>query len=133
MNSVADRQRKIDWLLKNQNLWSGFYDIDNHRAKRIILHMKEAGVISRKTYWRDVRLYDMMQQAREQRRTGIRWSGRSASGAKGRAPIAGRKRGPREMLPSQLGNLRFSVVNVKLKNKMEISYERPENLGRRRL
>lgn len=68
---VSTRQAKVDWLLAHQDLWEGFPRGEQHtdpRQKSIVDEMKKARLISKSTYYPDVNLYNLIVEAREQRR-----------------------------------------------------------------
>jgi len=67
------RAKRVKWLLNNPHLWTGFpdskrYVIDNgyqqNRWRSIVILMKEMGLVSEKTYWRDVNLVNLVAEAR---------------------------------------------------------------------
>lgn len=64
----SSRQNKIDWLLKNQNLWEGWADCFDPRKRSIVEKMREEGLISDKTYWPDDSLTSLINEARKKRR-----------------------------------------------------------------
>lgn len=72
---MSPRQTRINWLLQNQARWEGYPWSDGlrdfDREKALIAEMKTAGVVSQKTNWRDVNLWNLIRQARKQRRTAL--------------------------------------------------------------
>lgn len=67
---VSTTQEKIDWLLKNQNLWEGWrsgWEFDP-RKKSIVDRMKQEGLVSKRTVWMDVEIGNLITKARKQRR-----------------------------------------------------------------
>jgi len=67
------RQEKIDWLLAHQSLWEGWQRRDSPatydpRGRAIVEAMVADGLVSKATYWKDVSLNNLIQEARRQRR-----------------------------------------------------------------
>lgn len=77
----ATRQARIDWLLAHQTLWEGWpsgnfpREIPTRKWITIVDAMREAGLVSAKTNWRDVNLTNLIHDARRQRRMGGRKTG----------------------------------------------------------
>ena len=70
---IATEQSKIDWLLAHQGMWEGWPRGENGNDTRrytIVAAMKDAGLISMKTYAPDVALTNLIVEARRQRREG---------------------------------------------------------------
>lgn len=70
---ISSRLDKVTWLLENQDLWLGFPSGiigSDPRCKDIVDKMKENGLISKSTYWPDVKLHKLISEARKIRREG---------------------------------------------------------------
>lgn len=63
----STRAEKIAWLLKNQKLWDGF-SVADPRWQGIVEKMREDGLISASTYWKDVNIHNLVVDARTLRR-----------------------------------------------------------------
>lgn len=71
MSSIEARQAKIEWLLAHTEMWVCFPNADHHadtRHETIVRAMKSAKLYSPSTYWADVHLYNLIVDARKQRR-----------------------------------------------------------------
>lgn len=66
----SNRTNKIDWLLNHQSLWEGWHDLGDPRQREIFDAMVKDGLVSEKTYWKDISLTKLIQEAREIRRKG---------------------------------------------------------------
>lgn len=65
-------QQKVDWLLAHQELWEGWPDdvtIRDNRKRSIVEAMKKDGIVAPSTYWVDIHLTNLIQEARRQRRS----------------------------------------------------------------
>jgi hypothetical protein len=59
---------KIQWLLNHQELWVGWNDIGDPRHREIFNEMVKDGLLSEKSYWRDLSLTKLIYEARKIRR-----------------------------------------------------------------
>ena len=64
----SSRIDKVSWLLKNQKLWEGWQDIGDPRKRKIFEAMLKDGLVSEKTYWKDLNLIGLIREARRLRR-----------------------------------------------------------------
>lgn len=70
---ISTRLEKVLWLLEHKDLWIGFLSGisgGDPRYKDIIDKMKEDRLISKSTYWPDVKLHNLINEARKLIREG---------------------------------------------------------------
>lgn len=60
-SSREDRERRVRWLVDNPDQWS---DFDEDSARSVVERMRTAGLYSKSTYWRDVRIAELVAEAR---------------------------------------------------------------------
>jgi hypothetical protein len=63
----STRAEKIEWLIKNSDLWYGF-TIADPRWQGIVEKMREEGLVAHSTYWKDVQIWNLIVEARKVRR-----------------------------------------------------------------
>jgi hypothetical protein len=69
--NFSSTQAKVDWLLAHPHTWEGWTNTasgGDHRLWTIVAALKEAGLVSMKTYALDVHLNGLIAEARKQRR-----------------------------------------------------------------
>ena len=73
-NLLSSQIEKIIWLLKHQCLWEGYPDLGivDTRQKDIVDAMKKDGLVSPNTYWPDVHIGRLINEARKFRREGLK-------------------------------------------------------------
>ena len=65
---LKSKQDRIAWLLANQSLWEGIGVHERTRLWEIAKTMKALGLYSSKTMFCDIRLWNLICDARTQRR-----------------------------------------------------------------
>lgn len=64
----STREDKLTWLLNHQPLWDGWMTDSDPRKRSLVEKMREEGLISKTTWWRDLNLTRLIGQARKVRR-----------------------------------------------------------------
>jgi len=67
-HTKSTRHDKLTWLLNHQDLWEGWEELGDPRKREIFDLMVKEGLVSEKTYWRDLNLTRLINEARILRR-----------------------------------------------------------------
>lgn len=62
------REKKIQWLVDHYDLWNSWSVFDETTKKeqrRLVEGMRDAGLISKSTYWLDINLVRLIREARQ--------------------------------------------------------------------
>jgi hypothetical protein len=60
----AGRVARVKWLIAHKCMWEGWLDRNDPRARMIVEAMRKDGVVAPTTYWPDVQLTNLIQDAR---------------------------------------------------------------------
>lgn len=66
-NKPTTRYAKVAWLLANQREWDGFPG-PKFMVRRLFTRMQQAGLYSANTNWTAANVFDLVSDARRQRR-----------------------------------------------------------------
>lgn len=66
----VDRDDRVQWLRQHPEVW-------NLSRPELVGYMKQVGLLSKKTYWKDVNLYNLLREAGAPRRVADKFSARN--------------------------------------------------------
>jgi hypothetical protein len=58
------RQARVEWLAAHKSLWEDWLERNDPRARSVVEAMRRDGVIAQTTYWPDVQLTNLINDAR---------------------------------------------------------------------